>query len=84
MMYKDDIELLNEWFDNSNEDRSSDTYRHDKDIDGEDVYVVHSWDMDDFCKFLTDTFPDLIGIDCMVGSNGIWFRSDDLKKAEFL
>lgn len=78
MMCRDEIEMINEWFDHPDEDRSSDTYRI------EDDYVVHPWDMDNFCKFLNDTFPDIVGIKCMAGNGGIWFRDGDLKKAEFL
>ena len=65
-MSKEEIQKINEWFDEKDEDRSFDTYRH------ETVY------------FLTEEFPDLIGIECMVGNNGIWFWDSSLEKARFI
>ena len=77
-MTKEDIQKINDWFDKENEDRSFDTYRSDTE------YSVHHWDIGEFTDFLTEEFPDLIGIECMVGNNGIWFWKSSLEKAKFL
>ena len=50
---------------------------------GEDVYSVSQYDIDDFCDYLRENEPDLIGIPCMVGGGGIWFTSEDLEKARY-
>ena len=47
-------------------------------------YVVGELDVEDFCDFLREQDPDLIGFPCMVGTNGIWFTKDDLDKARYL
>lgn len=78
MMSKDEIQKINEWFDKDDEDRSLDTHRSDR------CYCVHSWDIEAFTDFLTEEFPDLIGIECMVGNNGIWFWDSSLEKARFI
>ncbi len=75
-MYDDEIKRLNEWF--NDEDRSYDTS-----FNGEE-YAVSEIDVEDFCDFLREQNPDLIGIPCMVGTGGIWFRSSDLDKARYL
>ena len=75
-MYDDGIKGLNEWF--NDEDRSFATS-----FNGEE-YVVDEFDVEDFCDFLREQNPDLIGIPCMVGTSGIWFRSSDLDEARYL
>lgn len=77
-MSKEEIQKINEWFDKKDEDRSRDTYR------SETEYCVHCWDIEAFTDFLTEEFPDLIGIECMVGNNGILFWNSSLEKARFL
>lgn len=77
-MSKEEIQKVNEWFDKKDEDRSRDTYR------SETEYCVHCWDMEAFTDFLTEEFPDLIGIECMVGNKGILFWDSSLEKARFL
>ena len=81
-MYDEDISVINEWFENR-DDRIYETYHHTKEDDGEDVYCIAESDMKDFTDMLANNMPDLIGFQCMVGNNGIWFSSEDLKKAEF-
>lgn len=76
-MYKEDIKELNKWFDD--EDRSYDTGYNEK---GE--YTVSQYDIDDFCNYLRENEIDLIGIQCMVGTGGIWFAREDLEKARYL
>lgn len=73
MIGEDTIKKLNEWIEN--EDRSSDTMC----IDGQ--YSISSTDIDDFCWFLTENEPDLIGISCNVCGVGIWFSKNDLINA---
>lgn len=76
-MYEESIEALNKWFDD--EERSFGTGYNE---DGE--YSVEQSDVDDFCDFLRETDPDLICIPCMVGTDGIWFRKEDLDRARYL
>lgn len=78
-MHEDEIAELNEWFANMAEKSYGFTYYDD----GEDVYVVADTDMEKFCAHLRNIDPDLIGIPCMVGKSGIWFRSQDLKNAKY-
>ncbi len=75
-MYDDEIKELNEWF-------ADDERRYETGFNGEE-YTVSESEVKDFCDFLRDQNPDLIGIRCMVGTSGIWFTSDDLKKAKYL
>ena len=75
-MYEESIEALNEWFDDK--DRSYDTGYN---AYGE--YSVSNLDMDDFCDYLREHETDLIGIPCMVGTGGIWFKREDLEKARY-
>lgn len=49
--------------------------------DGE--YSVHSSDMDEFVTFLRLNYPDMIGIPCLVGNEGIWFKREDLERTRF-
>ncbi len=76
-MYEESIEELNKWFDD--EERSFDTGRN-----GDGEYSVSPSDMDDFCDYLMENEPDLIGIPCMVGNDGIWFKREDLERARYL
>lgn len=76
-MYEESIEELNKWFDD--EERSFDTGYNE---DGE--YSVGTLDLDDFCDYLRENEIDLIGISCMVGTDGIWFKREDLEKARYL
>jgi len=73
MLGEDTIKKLNEWIDDA--DRSPDTMC----IDGQ--YSISSTDIDDFCDFLTENEPDLIGISCNVCGEGIYFIREDLNNA---
>ena len=75
-MYADEIEEVNKWFED--EEREYDTS-----FNGEE-YCVSKSEIDDFCDFLRELNPDIIGIPCMVGKNGIWFTRYDLNKANHL
>lgn len=74
-MYKEYIYELNKWFDSK--ERCFNTYHMDEE------YCVDQCDVDDFCDFLRVLDPGLISIPCSVGTDGIWFRSEDLKNASF-
>lgn len=76
-MYEDSIKKLNEWFDS--EDQSYGTGYNEI---GE--YSVYQGDVDDFCGYLREHEPDLVGIQCMVGVEGIWFKREDLENARYL
>jgi hypothetical protein len=76
-MYEEDIQELNKWF--NDEDRSYDTGYNEC---GE--YTVSQYDVDDFCDYLRENEPDLVGIRCMVGGGGMWFQHEDLEKARYL
>ena len=75
-MYAEEIEDLNKWF--NDEER-----RYETSFNGEE-YVVSEADVEEFCDFLRELNPDLIGIPCMVGTSGIWFTANDLNKARYL
>ena len=75
-MYDEELEELNAWFED--DERAFDTG-----FNGEE-YVVAELDIEDFCDFLLEQDPDLIGIPCMVGTGGIWFTKSDLDKASYL
>lgn len=75
-MYEEDIEELHGWIED--DDRNYDTS-----FNGEEYFISHL-EVDDFCDFLREQNPDLIGIPCMVGTSGIWFKREDLDKAEYL
>ena len=79
-MYKDDIKELNKWI---KQHKSYGTYHHTKQTHGEELYSISLYDVSDFSDFLRETFPDLIGIPCMIGNDGIWFTKDDVEKARF-
>ena len=74
-MYEDDIKELDKWFDD--EERGFETSHVD------DEYNVDQTDVDDFCDYLRENHPDLIGIPCMVGTGGIWFKKSDLENASY-
>ena len=74
-MYEEEIKELDKWF--NDEERSYDTSFNGKE------YVVSGLDVEDFCDFLREQNPDLIGIPCMVGTGGIWFWPSDLDKARY-
>ena len=76
-MQEEDIKKLNEWVDD--EERSFHTERDEK-----DEYYISQRDVDSFCCFLTEMNPDLIGIQCTVGTGGIWFTKSDLLKARYI
>lgn len=76
-MYEENIKELNKWF--NDEDRSYDTGYNE-----EGEYTVSQYDIDDFCNYLRENEIDLIGIQCMVGTSGIWFAREDLEKARYL
>lgn len=73
MIDEDTIKKLNEWIDDK--ERYSDTSH------AYGQYNISQLDIDDFCNFLTENEPDLIGIPCMVCANGIYFKEEDLNKA---
>ena len=75
-MYEDSINELNKWFDDK--ERCFDTSHVD------DEYCVGSYDVEDFCDYLRENEPDLVGIQVMVGSSGMWFKEEDLKDASYL
>lgn len=75
-MYEDDVKELNKWF--ADKERAYETG-----FNGQE-YVVSEVDVEDFCDFLRELNPDLIGISCMVGTSGIWFTNDELQKARYL
>lgn len=77
MMYEEDIQKVNEWFDNHQEYLG--TSRHGRE------YSVDQYDLECFTDFLREEFPDLVGIRCYIGTGdvNIWFFKDDLEKAQF-
>ena len=75
-MYEEDIEALHAWIED--DDRCFDTS-----YNGEE-YVICEHDIEDFCDFLRERNPDLIGIPCMVDTGGIWFKREDLDNARYL
>ena len=74
MIDEDSIKKLDEWLED--EYRNPDTRRIDV------QYNISSTDIDDFCDFLTENEPDLIGIPCNVCGEGIWFSKNDLTNAK--
>jgi hypothetical protein len=62
---------------------NDDDRRFDTGFNGEE-YVISKLDVEDFCDFLREQNPDLIGIPCMVGTGGIWFKREDLDNAGYL
>ena len=73
-MSSEEIRLIDEWFDEHDSFR---TYHAD------DEYSVGASDMREFTEFWKESFDGTyIGIECMVGNNGIWFWEHSLKNAE--
>ena len=77
-MDKEQIKIIREWFERENEDRSIFSYYYA----GE--YSVAGRDVEDFGDYFYEHFPDCIGIECMVGNNGIWFWDSSLEKVHFI
>ena len=75
-MDKEDIKALHEWIEG--DDRCFNTS-----YNGEE-YCICECDIEDFCDFLRERNPDLIGIPCMVGGSGIWFKRKDLDNVKCL
>ena len=75
-MYEEELKELQEWF-------NDDERCYDTGFNGEE-YTISPLDVDDFCDFLAKQEPDLIGFPCMIGTNGIWFKQEDLDKARYL
>ena len=75
-MFEDSIKELNKWFED--EERCFDTSHVD------DEYNVDSYDIEDFCDYLRENETDLVGIQCVVGASGIWFKEEDLRNASYL
>lgn len=82
-MFEDDIKLIDEWFAEKRETNFS-TYHITDKVLHNDEYVVDSLDVEEFSEFLKKNFPDLVGIQCLVGTDGIWFWSKNLRDAVFL
>lgn len=76
MIDDESITNLNKWIDDK--ERCSDTCR----VDGQ--YSISQLDLDDFCDYLTEYEPCLVGIPCKICAEGIWFYEDDLKNASYL
>ena len=79
-MYDEDRKALHKWF---KERKSYGTYHNYSPNKEYDEYVIEQSDVEDFCDFLRENIMDLVGIPCMVGNGGIWFRRTDLDKAKF-
>ena len=77
MMYEEDIQKVNEWFDKHTEYYG--TSRSERE------YSVFSEDLEDFTDFLRNEFPDLCYIRCHLGTGDstVWFFKEDLENAEF-
>lgn len=72
-MYDEHIQMINDWFD-KNEDYG--TYH----VDNE--YAVRIGDMYEF-RDLIAKITDLVFLPCSFGTNGIFFTTDDLKRANY-
>ena len=79
-MYKEDRQALHKWF---KEHKSYGTYHNYSPDKEHDEYVIEQSDVEDFCDFLRENIMDLVGIPCMVGGGGIWFRRTELNEAKF-
>lgn len=76
-MENEEIEIIDEWI--SNKARDEDTGR---DECGD--YFIAQPDLYDFCNILTVVNPDLIGISCTIGPNGVWIRQYAFNDAEYI
>jgi hypothetical protein len=72
-MYDEHIQMINDWFE-KHEDYG--TYHVD------DEYAVRIGDMREFRDLIAE-IPDLIYIPCDLGTEGIFFTSEDLQKARY-
>ena len=77
MMYEEDIQKVNEWFDAHTEYYG--TSRSERE------YSIAQDDLESFADFLRENYPDLCCIRCYFGKEDstIWFFREDLEKAEF-
>ena len=77
MMYEEDIQKVDGWF-----DRHTENYGTSR---SETEYSIDSYDLEDFSRFLGDEFPGLCYIRCYFGTGDstIWFFREDLEKAVF-
>lgn len=77
MMDKDDIKMVDEWFNNHTEYYGTSHVA--------DEYTISQYDLESFTDFLADNFPDLCCLRCFLGTGdaSIWFFKRDLEKAEF-
>ena len=80
-MYDEDRQKIHKWF---KEHKDYSTYHSYSPNKERDEYVISAFDVDDFCDFLRENMPDMIGIPCMVCSDGIYFKRPDLDNARFL
>lgn len=76
-MNEKDIKRLNEWVDAK--ERNFHTERDEK---GE--YYIGKKDIEDLCDLLNEMKADLIGIQCHIGTGGIWFTKEDLLEARYV
>ena len=82
-MDKEQMEIFNNWFQKKAMEGYG-TFRNDRTFKGDDVYEVAPCDMEEFTRFLTDEFTDIVGIPCVIGTAGILFHRADLENAEWL
>ena len=77
-MNEKEIQKVNEWFDNNSEYYGTDR--------ADNEYTLNVYDMDSFTDFLDEEFPDLVYINCRIGSNDsrVWFYREDLENAVFM
>ena len=84
-MTEEMIQSIDEWFDSREHDDYLDrTYHHTEEKDGEDVYSISCFDLQDFTDFLANEFPDMIGLTCRMSHYGVWFTLKDLEEANWL
>lgn len=72
-MYDEHIQMINDWFDKH---ENYGTYHTD------DEYAVRIGDMSEFRDLIAE-ITDLIFIPCDFGTEGIFFTTEDLKKAKY-
>lgn len=72
-MYDEHIQMINDWFD-KHEDYG--TYH----VDNE--YAVRIGDMDEFRDLIAE-ITDLVFLPCRFNTQGIFFTTDDLKRANY-
>lgn len=76
-MCEDEIKEVDAWFDSHTENYG--TYHSGVD------YSICPEDLETFADFLSEKFPDLVGISCYFGKgdSGIWFFENNLRNAQF-